>query len=60
MLGSRVIWRFAKTTCSLPCNAKYGEEDECSADSECEWVENWNEQIESGTFPGVPFGEEHH
>jgi hypothetical protein len=25
-----------------------------------EWVENWNEQIEEGTFPGVTFkdGEE--
>jgi cytochrome c oxidase subunit 6b len=25
-----------------------------------EWVENWKEQIDSGTFPGVTFGEEEH
>jgi cytochrome c oxidase subunit 6b len=25
-----------------------------------EWVENWTEQIENGTFPGATFGQDDH
>ena len=28
-------------SCSMSCEYRYGDEDECSADSECVWAENW-------------------